>query len=159
MQYIKNEIGEIYRAVVGKPLFRPVFLVRVQAGFPSPAESYIEGSIDLNRDLQVNKLTTFYVRVIGDSMEPDIMQNSLILVDRGVEAHEGDIVVACVNAEMCVKELSFGDDGRIYLLSRNPKYPPIEVREGDSFEVWGTVLHSINSFGRGRIKAIKGHAD
>lgn len=146
MRRIKNEIGEIYRAVRGKPLSRPVLLVRVQAGFPSPAEDYLEGRIDLNRDLIKHPLATFYIRVIGDSMEPEIMQNSLILVDRAEEAHDGDIVVACLNSEMCVKELSFASDGRIYLLSKNPKYPPIQIREEDDFEVWGTVLYAIQSF-------------
>lgn len=154
MRQIKNEIGEIYRGVTGKPLYRPIFLIRVQAGFPSPADDYIEGRIDLNRDFLKHPLATFYIRVIGDSMEPDIQQNSIIIVDRHEEAGEGSIIVACVNREMCVKQLSFGDDGRIYLLSKNPNYPPIEIKDEDDFEVWGVVLHAINSFqGKAKISS------
>lgn len=155
---MKNEIGGIYRGVMGKPLYRPVFLVRVQAGFPSPAEDYIEGRIDFSRDLIKHPLSTFYIRVIGDSMEPLIHVNSLIVVDSVEEANSGDVVVACVNSEMCVKELSKGDDGRIWLLSKNDRYPPIEIRDDDNFEVWGTVIHVIHPL-KGKDKVTWNHPE
>lgn len=147
------ELGEFYRSKQGKPFSRPLFLVRIQAGFPSAADDFIERRIDLNRDLLKHPLDTYYIRVIGDSMEPLIPQNSMIVVDRMEEARDGDIVVACLNADMCVKELSIGNDGRIWLLSKNEKYPPIEVRAGDDFEIWGIVLHVIHSL-RGKNKVL-----
>jgi DNA polymerase V len=151
MQKIKNEIGEIYQAIKGETLSRPLFLVRIQAGFPSPADDFIERRIDFNRDFLKHPLDSYYIRVIGDSMEPVIPQNSIIVVDRLEEPREKDIVVACINADICVKEFTRGSDGRIWLLSKNEKYPPIAICEGDDFEIWGVVLHAIHSF-RGKEK-------
>jgi len=125
---------------------RPLILCRVPAGFPSPAEDYVEGRIDLNRDLIKHPLSTFYVRVSGDSMiGAGIMPGALLVVDRAVEAHDGHVVVARINDELCVKRLSMGDDARICLLSENEHYAPIEIKEGMEFEVWGRVLYSIST--------------
>jgi DNA polymerase V len=125
---------------------RPLILCRVPAGFPSPAEDYVEGRIDLNRDLIKHPLSTFYIRVSGDSMVgAGIMPGALLVVDRAVEAHDGHVVVARIDDELCVKRLSIGDDGRIWLLSENEHYQPIEIREGMEFEVWGRVLYSIST--------------
>jgi len=122
---------------------RPLMMWRVPAGFPSPAEDYVEGRIDLNRDLVKHPLTTFYVRVDGDSMVgAGILPGSLLVVDRGVTAAEGDVVVARLGDELCVKRLSL-EGGTVRLLSENVLYPPIEVAEGVDFEVWGRVMYSI----------------
>jgi DNA polymerase V len=122
---------------------RPLILCRVSAGFPSPAEDYVEGRIDLNRDLVRHPLTTFYIRVEGDSMVgAGIFPGSLLVVDRGVTAAEGDVVVARVGDELCVKRLS-AEGGRIRLLPENDAYQPIEVPEESDFEVWGRVMYSI----------------
>lgn len=125
---------------------RPLILCRVAAGFPSPAEDYVEGRIDLNRDLIKHPLSTFYIRVSGDSMVgAGIMPGALLVVDRAVEAHEGHVVVARVGDELCVKRLSICDEGRIWLLSENDQYPPILITEGVDFEVWGRVVYSISA--------------
>ncbi len=125
---------------------RPLILCRVSAGFPSPAEDYVEGRIDLNRDLIKHPLSTFYIRVSGNSMiGAGIMPGALLVVDRAVESNDGHIVVARINDELCVKRLSICDDGRIWLLSENDQYRPIEIKEGMDFEVWGRVLYSISS--------------
>jgi DNA polymerase V len=123
---------------------RPVILFRVPAGFPSPAEDYVEGRIDLNRDLIKHPLSTFYIRVSGDSMVgAGILPGALLVVDRAVEAHDGHVVVARIGDELCVKRLSMSDEGRIRLLSENEIYLPIEITEGMDFEVWGRVVYSI----------------
>jgi DNA polymerase V len=115
---------------------QPPILCRVQAGFPSPAEDYVEGRIDLNRDLIKHPLSTFYVRVSGDSMVGvGMMPGAILVVDRAVQAYDGHVVVARTDNEMCVKRLSTGDDGRIYLLSENEQYLLIEITEGVVFEV------------------------
>ena len=125
---------------------RPLIMCRVQAGFPSPAEDYVEGRIDLNRDLIRHPLSTFYVRVSGDSMVgAGITPGALLVVDRAVEAHDGHVVVARVDDELCVKRLCVSDEGRILLLSENEQYPPIEITEEMDFEVWGRVLYSISA--------------
>lgn len=122
---------------------RPVILFRVPAGFPSPAEDYVEGRIDLNRDLIKHPLSTFYIRVSGDSMVGAGILPGALLVDRAVEAHDGHVVVSRIGDELCVKHLSTSDEGRIHLLSENELYPPIKITEGMDFEVWGRVVYSI----------------
>lgn len=124
-------------------LSRPLIAFRVPAGFPSPAEDYVEGRIDLNRDLVRHPLATYYVRVSGDSMAPRICEGDLLVVDRMAEATDGDVVIARLGDELCVKRLRVCDGGQIWLDSDNPTYPSLHMGEGDDFEVWGRVNYSI----------------
>ena len=125
---------------------RPLFLASVSAGFPSPADDYIEGRLDLNRHLVRHPVATFYVRVAGDSMiDAGIHPGSILVVDRAVEADDGDIVIARLGDELCVKRLRI-HEGRLLLVPENPCYATIEVGEGMDFEVWGKVMHSIRSY-------------
>jgi DNA polymerase V len=137
------EVVGIYLPARGMKLSRPLVACRVPAGFPSPAQDEIAGRIDLNRDLVKHPLTTFYVRVEGDSMEPRIHSGELLVVDRMVETKDGDIVVARLGQEFTVKRLHTEEDGRLWLVSENPTYEPIRVTEGMDFEVWGRVMYSI----------------
>ena len=121
---------------------RPLIMCRVSAGFPSPAEDYVEGRIDLNRDLIKHPLSTFYIRVAGDSMMPLIHPGALLLVDRMVETKDDDVVIARINDELCVKKLRI-EDGGIWLLSENESYPSIQITEEMDFEVWGRVMYTI----------------
>ncbi len=124
---------------------RPLFLTSVSAGFPSPAEDYIEGRLDLNRHLIKHPVATFYVRVAGDSMiDAGIYPGAILVVDRAVPADDGDIVIARVNDELCVKRLRIRA-GRAWLMPENKDYEPIEVTEEMDFEVWGRVMHSIRT--------------
>jgi DNA polymerase V len=116
---------------------------RVPAGFPSPAEDYVEGRIDLNRDLIRHPLATFYIKVEGDSMiNAGIHPGSLLVVDRAVEVHEGHIVVARINDELCVKRYVV-EDGLIYLMPENELFQPILITHEMDFEIWGRVMYSI----------------
>ena len=125
---------------------RPLFMAAVSAGFPSPAEDYVEGRLDLNRYLIKHPVATFYVRVAGESMVGvGIEPGSILVVDRAVEADDGDIVVARINDELCVKRLRF-HEGRVLLAPENPCYETIEVTDGMDFEVWGRVMHAIRSY-------------
>lgn len=125
---------------------RPLVLASVSAGFPSPAENYIEGRIDLNRQLIKHPMATFYVRVAGDSMiNAGIHPGCILVVDRAVEADDGDIVIARVNDELCVKRLRIAG-GRVCLMPENESYEPLEISEEMEFEVWGRVMHSIRSY-------------
>jgi DNA polymerase V len=124
---------------------RPLFMTSVSAGFPSPAEDYVEGRLDLNRYLIRHPVATFYVRVTGDSMAGvGIEPGSILIVDRAVEADDGDIVIARINDELCVKRLRIGE-GRIWLMPENEAYQPIEVIEGMDFEVWSLPSKSESS--------------
>ena len=143
---MENSVAGIYRPSYKTRWSRPLVLYRVAAGFPSPAEDYIEGRIDLNRDLIPHPVATFYIRVAGDSMTgAGIDAGDLLIVDRAAETCDGHIVVARIGNELCVKRLCIERDGKIWLLSANDEFQPIEISEADDFEVWGRVLHSIKT--------------
>src|SRR5215213_4895505 len=108
-------VVSIFTPNYSRKLSRPLFSSRVSAGFPSPAENYIEGRIDLNKDLIQHQLSTFYIRVIGDSMEPLIFGGELLIVDKMCETKNNDIVVARLGDDLCVKRLRMFPDGNIWL--------------------------------------------
>lgn len=141
---MSDSVAGIYLPSRGTRLSRPLVSARIPAGFPSPAEDYVEVRIDLNRDLIKHPLATFYVRVEGDSMEPRIHAGELLVVDRMAETRDGDVVVARVGPEFMVKRLHTGEDGSISLLSENNAYEPVLIDEGADFEVWGRVMYSIH---------------
>ena len=125
-------------------LARPLFLSRVPAGFPSPAEDYVEGSLDLNEHLIQHKEATFFVRVQGESMiGAGIHNGDLLVVDRALEAVDGNIVIAVVDGELTLKRLS-KRNGQVRLLSDNPRFRPIEFNEDQALEIWGVVTNVIH---------------
>ena len=144
-----QEINDIYKISVPYTEFQPVplplFLSRVSAGFPSPAEDYIESIIDLNQELVRHPATTFFVKAEGDSMvEAGIQPDATLIVDRMVETKSGDIVIARIGDEMVVKELRIDLEGKVWLIPKSPNHKPFEVTPDLDFEVWGKVLWSIN---------------
>ena len=123
----------------------PVFLGRLPAGFPSPADDYLEGKLDLNRHLIKHPAATFFVRVSGDSMiDAGIHTGDLLVVDRSLEATDGNVIVAALDGELTVKRLSTRDK-TIRLLPENPHYQPIEIQPHQSFEIWGVVTNVIHA--------------
>lgn len=138
-----GSVAGVYLPSRATRLSRPLLTWSVSAGFPSPAEDYVEGRIDLNRDLIKHPLATFYIKVEGDSMiGAGIHPGSLLVVDRAVEVHEGHIVVARINDELCVKRYCV-ENGLIYLMPENEMYQPILITEEMDFEIWGRVMYSI----------------
>ena len=124
----------------------PVFLGRLPAGFPSPADDYIEGKLDLNRHLIKHPAATFFVRVSGDSMiDAGIHSGDLLVVDRSLDAVDGNVIVAALDGELTVKRLS--KRGEILrLLPANTDYQPIEILTQQTFEIFGvvtTVIHPL----------------
>ncbi len=118
----------------------------VSAGFPSPADDFIEGSIDLNKLLIRDPSATFFARVAGDSMRDDgIYDGNLLVVEKKLQPDDGDIVVSYLNGEFTLKRLEH-KDGKYFLIPSNPKYHPIEVSPDDELIVWGSVRASINLF-------------
>ena len=118
----------------------------IKAGFPSPAEDYQHDTLDFNRDLIKHPEATFYGRVDGDSMiEAGINDGDIAIIDRSVEASDGDVIVAFVNNEFTIKYLdtTHKEEGYIELRPANDKYKPIRFDEGDDFEVWGVVVYTI----------------
>lgn len=111
---------------------------RVAAGFPSPADDYHDGVIDLNRHLVAHPAATFVVRVAGWSMrDAGIYPGDELIVDKSYDAHDGDVVVVVVDGEFTVKRLRLTAQG-VVLQAENPDYPHIIPGERD-WMVWGVV--------------------
>lgn len=127
----------------------PLFLERVSAGFPSPAEDYVEKTLDLNELCIQHPTATFFVRVDGESMiGAGIFPGDVLVVDRSLRAQHGDIIIASLESEMTVKELHLTPPP-VYLLPRNPAYQPILIEDGMVLEVFGVVTNVVRSLKRG----------
>jgi DNA polymerase V len=131
------------KAVVRQRLSIPFYGSLVRAGFPSPAENYVERVCDLNDLCVSNAEATYFVRVTGDSMTGDrIEPGDVLIVDSSREAVDGKITVVWINGEHTVKRVHYAG-GMIVLMPSNPKYTPIYVHEGDDFRVFGVVTFVI----------------
>jgi DNA polymerase V len=123
----------------------PLFNCRVAAGFPSPADDYIERSLDLNQLLIQKPAATFFVRAEGDSMiGAGIHNNDILVVDRSIEAVPNKVVICALNGELTVKRL-VSKQGRMVLMAENPLYPDIPIHEDIEMTVWGVVTNVIHS--------------
>lgn len=125
----------------------PLYSSKVPAGFPSPADDYIESRLDLNEYLVRHKEATFFLRVKGSSMAgANIHDGSLLIVDRSIEAKHNDIVVADIDGDLTVKRL-YKRDGVVKLLAENEAFPEIVIKPDSELVVWGVVRHVVHSFG------------
>ena len=123
---------------------RPLYLCRVEAGFPSPADDYVETALDLTEHLVESEEATFFVRVAGDSMtEAGIHDGDLLVVDRSVEPESGDVVVAALDGELTVKRYEVRS-GCPYLLPESEAHRPIPIEPGQELVVWGVVRHVVH---------------
>lgn len=121
---------------------------KVAAGFPSPAEDFIEGKLDLNDYLIRHPAASFYVRVSGESMlNAGIFPDDILLVDRAETAAHGDVVIAVLDGELTVKRL-YQRGGLIRLDAENPAYPNLEISENQEMSIWGVVRACIHEFRR-----------
>jgi DNA polymerase V len=143
----KNDmmITDVYRCDAKTQRELPLYLCRIKAGFPSPADDYIDQKLDLNQFLIKRPASTFFVKVKGDSMvNAGIFSGDILIVDRSQDPVNNKIIVAILDGEFTVKRVK-KTRGRLYLLAENSDYAPIEITEGMDFEVWGVVLHVIHS--------------
>ncbi len=135
----------IYQPDQGTVCKRPLFLVPVSAGFPSPADDYIENQLDLNRYLIKHPAATFFVKVKGDSMvDAGIYSGDILIVDRSLETVDKKVVIAVVDGELTVKRIRMIDK-KIFLLPENSNFSSIEVTESIDFKVWGVVTNVIHA--------------
>lgn len=117
----------------------------VSAGFASPAQDFMEDRIDLDKELVKNSISTFYIRVAGNSMVgAGINDGDILVVDRSLEPANGKIAICLIDGEFTVKRLKLETDC-LYLMPENPAYPPIKVTEDNQFTVWGIVTYIIKS--------------
>lgn len=128
-----------------------VELPEIKAGFPSPAQDYVENGIDLNRELVRNPSSTFFGRARGSSMEgAGIFDGDLLIIDKSLEPHEGAIAVCFIDGEFTLKRIHFEREGgvvaAIWLMPENESFAPIKVTQDNQFIIWGLVVHSVRSF-------------
>jgi len=126
-------------------LFLPLFSGKVAAGFPSPADDYVEKALDLNELLVQKPAATFFVRAQGESMlGAGIHPNDILVVDRSIAPVPGKIVICALNGELTVKRLERGN-GQWQLKAENPAYADIVIHEELEMVIWGVVTNVIHA--------------
>lgn len=126
------------------PCQLPVAGSRISAGFPSPADDFIENSLDLNLELIKNPAATFFVRVSGSSMkDAGIFDGDILIVDRSLRAANRKIVIAILNGELLVKRLCIHEN-QYMLMPENKHYSPIYLTDDSDLNIWGVVTNVIH---------------
>lgn len=134
-------------SAISTSLKLPLFISKVSAGFPSPAQDYVEQTLDLNELCIKRPAATFFVRVEGESMiEAGIFNNDILVVDRSVKPAHGDIVVAQIDGEFTVKELCLRPT--LKLIPRNSAYEPIYLASDNELQIFGVVTNVIRQISR-----------
>jgi DNA polymerase V len=120
----------------------------VAAGFPSPADDYVEARIDLNVELIPSPLSTFFMRVSGDAMRGDgILDGDLLVIDRSIDARPGMLVVATCGGAFLLRRLRSRGQG-LWLVASDGSSPPLALihdhgGEGEA-ELWGVAIHAVH---------------
>ena len=122
----------------------PLFESPISAGFPSPAEDYVDLKLDLNKFLIKHPSATFYVRVKGDSMKnASIFDGDILIVDKALDPKNDDIAVCVLDGEFTVKRIRRHND-QLYLIPENPDFQPIKITDNDDFKIWGILSYVIH---------------
>ena len=136
---------EIYASDTSTRLKLPIVENGISAGFPSPADDFLDASIDLNKALIKNKAATFYGRVKGDSMiDAGLSDGDLLIIDKSLEPTNNKIAVCFIDGEFTVKRIKIEKD-IIWLIAENKKYQPIKVTQENDFIIWGIVTNVIKA--------------
>ncbi|RYH75528.1 translesion error-prone DNA polymerase V autoproteolytic subunit [Flavobacteriaceae bacterium 144Ye] len=136
---------EFYGADFSTHLKLPFVANGISAGFPSPADDFLDINIDLNKHLIKNPSTTFYGRVRGDSMiDAGIHDGDLLIVDKSLEPTNDKIAVCFIDGEFTVKRISIKKDC-VWLIAENQNYKPIQVTKDNDFIIWGIVTNVIKN--------------
>jgi len=151
---LKNSVGTIdfYEHIiqVSAPdvsVELPLYSSKVSAGFPSPCDDHIAKRLNIHDYLVDQEDATFLVTVIGLSMrDAGLLPKDVVVVDRSKNANIGNIILAVVNGEFTIKQLTLGKNGHPVLLPANPDFKPIEIKDGMDFEIWGVVTGSIRKY-------------
>lgn len=141
---LAESVRDIHLPDMSTKLELPLQNCSVPAGFPSPAEDYVEHKLDLNSYLVTHPAATFFVRASGNSMTgANIHDGDLLIVDRSIEATHNDIVIAVVLGEITVKRLHYLR-GEIALVPENESYQTIFINEHSDLHIWGVVTNAIH---------------
>ena len=134
---------EIYKPALQSDVSLPLANQGISAGFPSPADDFLDLSIDLNKELIKHPYATFYGRVSGDSMiGAGLDDGDLLIIDKSLEPRDGKIAVCFIDGEFTVKRIKIEKDS-LYLMPENKKYKPLKVTEDNEFIIWGVVTSVI----------------
>jgi DNA polymerase V len=135
---------EFHAADMSSALNPPLFSSGISAGFPSPADDYVENKLDLNRHLIKHPSATFFVRVKGNSMrDAGINDGDILIVDKSLESVNNAVAVCIIESEFTVKRLKKVKN-ELYLFPANSEYEPIKVTDYNNFKVWGIVTYVIH---------------
>ena len=141
-----TETLEFYIPDYSTEMQLPLFDTGISAGFPSPADDFIELSIDLNKHLIKHKDTTFFAKVKGHSMKNvGIFDGDLLVIDKSLEAQDGRIAICQIDGEFTIKRIK-KEENVIWLIAENEDYKPIKVTPENDFVIWGIVINSIKYF-------------
>ncbi|SHF60000.1 DNA polymerase V [Marinomonas polaris DSM 16579] len=141
-------VSESAASIAANSVRIPLYVDSVSAGFPSPAQDFVEKSLDLNEFCVAHPNATFYVRAQGDSMiEAGIHSGDVLVVDRSLTARHGDIVIACIHGEMTVKTLELKPN--VLLRPKNKAYKAIHITEESELEIFGVVTGVVRKYERG----------
>lgn len=139
-----SKLDDVFEYINNNCYKLPLYLSNVSAGFPSPAEDYVDKKLDLNEYLIKNPSSTFFLKVSGDSMiNAGINDGDILLVDKSLNASHGSVVIAIVDDLLTVKRL-YKKNGQIKLMPENDKYSPIEINENSVLSLWGVVTNVIH---------------
>ncbi|EPF6349835.1 LexA family protein [Acinetobacter baumannii] len=141
--FVLSEVMSIKLVVPSTHMLVPYALEKISAGFPSPAQDYVDKALDMNEHLIKNATSTFIVKVASLSMlNAGIDIDDELIVDRSLDAKHGDIVVALIDNEFTVKRLMIDETGQ-WLKAENPDYKNIYLADGQELIIWGVVTHII----------------
>jgi len=139
-----NKPLTFFKLESSKNILLPLFSSSVKAGFPSPADDFIENHIDLNKLLISHVAETYLVRVSGNSMKnAEIYSEDILIVDRSLEIKENSIGIFTINDEFTVKRIK-KINGILYLYPENDQYKPIKIEGNNELSVWGVVTFIIH---------------
>ena len=140
--YSTNTI-EFYFPDFTSELELPFVDAGIKAGFPSPADDFIELSIDLNKEYIKNRDTTFYAKVKGDSMKnAGIFDGDLLIIDKSLEPQNNKIAICQIDGEFTVKRIKVTKE-EVFLMPENKLFDPIKVTEENQLIIWGIVTYVI----------------
>ncbi|NTW82363.1 MAG: translesion error-prone DNA polymerase V autoproteolytic subunit [Chlorobiaceae bacterium] len=140
----KGGVMDFYSADLSTELSMPFAETGVAAGFPSPADDFMELSLDLNKALIQHPAATFYARVKGTSMtDAGIENGDILVIDKSLDPKDGDIAVCFLDGEFTVKRIACREEG-LFLVPANNEFRPIRITDENDFLVWGVVTYIIH---------------
>ena len=139
-------IISIHQVSLATTVKLPLVASGISAGFPSPADDFMDTSIDLNKICIKNPATTFFGRVTGNSMkDAGIHHGDLMIIDKSLSPKNGSIAVCYIDGEFTVKTIKIESDC-CWLIPANPAYKAMKITKDNDFIIWGIVTHIIKSY-------------